>query len=455
MPVGEDAKGAVRRGRVLEPNLARRYPVAVRAHGVWLEGADGERYLDAMSGGSMAATLGYGRDDLVAAGRAQLARIAHVHNERLTNPLQERLAAELLARAPAGFQRVRFVSGGAEANEMVVQLARTYHVERGDIGRWQVISHAQAYHGPTMETLALTGRPGLWGPFVPYLPHHLHFPPSTWRFDPSGEGALAAIDRAVAEAGEDAVSLVFLEPVSAAALPGVAPPPAFFAGLAERRERYGFLVGFDEVVTGMGRTGSWFAAQTVGFTPDLIATAKGLGAGYAPIGAVLVGERVAQVIESGSKRFTLGHTWDGSPFACAVGVAVVDALEREGHIPRVREAGAHLRDELAKALAEVPMVHGVAGEGFLLGVHFVDPRDGVSLLPRELRVAARIDEAAMRHRLVTLSTQPTGDGFAGDQTLVAPAFVASDAELEEIVKRVRETVLDVWREVEAELEARP
>jgi len=446
--------GVMGRARVLEPNLRRRYPVAERAAGVWLWGVDGERYLDAMSGGSMAATLGYGRTDLVEAGRAQLARIAHVHNERLTNPAQERLAAELLARAPSGFARVRFVSGGAEANEQVVQLARAYHVERGALSRWQVISQAQAYHGPTMETLALTGRPGLWGPFGPYLPHHRHIPPSTWRFDPSGQGALDALDRAIEELGAETVSLVFLEPVSAASLPGVSPPLAFWEGLAERRERYGFLVGFDEVVTGMGRTGSWFAAQTVGFVPDLIATAKGLGAGYAPIGAVLVGERVVEALWAGSRRFTLGHTWDGAPFACAVGIAVVEALEREELIPRVRVAGAQLREELAKALSNIPMVHGVAGEGFLCGVHFVDPRDGISLLPRELRVAARVDDAALRHRLVTLSTQPSADGFAGDQTLVAPAFVASDAELEEIVRRLRAAVLDVWREVEAELEER-
>ncbi|MGH2580981.1 MAG: aminotransferase class III-fold pyridoxal phosphate-dependent enzyme, partial [Actinomycetota bacterium] len=176
--------------RVLPLELDRRYPVLVRGRGVWVEDAGGRRYLDAMSGGSMAATLGHGRTDIIEAARAQAERLAYVHNERLTNPAQEKLARELVEVAPEGLTRVRFVASGSDANEMAIQLARSYHVERGEPDRWQVVSPSQAYHGPTMETLALTGRPGLQGPFGPYLPRHLHIPPSTWRFDPSGEAAL-------------------------------------------------------------------------------------------------------------------------------------------------------------------------------------------------------------------------------------------------------------------------
>src|SRR2546423_11388737 len=172
--------------RVFPLELDRRYPVVVRGDGAWVEDSTGKRYLDAMSGGSMAATLGHGRRDIIAAAAAQASRLSYVHNERLTNPQRERLAAELVEQAPRGMTRVRFVTGGAEAIEMAIQMARSYHVERGDARRWQVISPAQAYHGPTMATLALTGRPGLQAPFGPYLPSHRHIPPSTWRFDPSG-----------------------------------------------------------------------------------------------------------------------------------------------------------------------------------------------------------------------------------------------------------------------------
>ena len=402
----------------------------------------------------MAATLGHGRSDIAAAAQAQAEALAYVHNERLTNPAQERLASELIEVAPEGFSRVRFTISGADANEMAIQLARTYHVERGEPDRWQVISPAQAYHGPTMETLALTGRPGLQGPFGPYLPHHLHIPPSTWRFDPTGEAALEALDRALDEAGPGNISAFFCEAISGAALPAYTPPLRFWEGLAERRERHGFLVCFDEVVTGGGRTGSWFAGAETACAPDIIATAKGLGAGYAAIGAVLCREHVYQAVASGSRRFSLGHTWDGAPLACAVGLAVLEALRSERLIERVRDRGPSLRDELASALSDIPLVHEVRGHGYLLGVEYVDPRDGESFLPPELRVAGRIDNAAFERDLITLSTQPTRDGYAGDQSLFAPAFTTTDDELAEMVSRFADTVRHVADEVESELSTR-
>jgi len=419
-----------------------------------VEDSVGRRYLDAMSGGSMAATLGHGRRDIIAAARKQAERLAYVHNERLTNPAQERLANELAEVAPDGFTRVRFVAGGSEANELALQLARSYHVERGQPHRWQVISPAQAYHGPTIATLALTGRPGLRGPLGPYMPNHLHIPPSTWRFDPTGEEALRALDSVLDEAGPENVSAFFCEPISAAALPGYKPPQRFWEGLAERRERYGFLVCFDEVVTGVGRTGRWFAGSGTPLVPDIIATAKGLGAGYAAIGAVLCREPVYQAFAQGSRRFTLGHTWDGAPLSCAVGLSVLHVLRSEGLVERVGDRGRRLRKELAAALQEIPMVREVRGHGFLLGVSFVDPRDGESFLPPELGVAGRIDGAAFHRGLITLSTQPTRDGYAGDQTLFAPPFTSTDDELAEMVARFAESVRHVAGEVEAQLEVR-
>jgi adenosylmethionine-8-amino-7-oxononanoate aminotransferase len=443
------------RTHVLPLELDRRYPVIVRGQGVWVEDSEGRRYLDAMSGGSMAATLGHGRRDIIAAARQQAERLAYVHNERLTSPAQERLAQELVRVAPEGFTRVRFVTSGSDANEMAIQLARSYHVERGETQRWQVISPAQAYHGPTMETLALTGRPGLQGPFGPYFPQHLHIPPSTWRFDPTGEEALEALDRALEEAGPDNVSAFFCEPISAAALPAYTPPRRFWEGLAERRERHGFLVLFDEVVTGVGRTGRWFAGAGTACVPDIITTAKGLGAGYAAIGAVLCGEHVYEAVARGSRRFPLGHTSDGTPLPCAVGLAVLEALHTEGLIHRVGDRGRRLRDELAEALEGILMVREVRGHGYLLGVSFVDARDGESFLPRELRVAARVDDAAFEGGLITLSTQPTRDGYAGDQTLFAPSFTTTDDELAEMVSRFADAVRQVGKEVESELPAPP
>ena len=439
--------------RLFPPEIDHAYPVVVRGEGVWLEDVDGNRYLDAMSGGSMAATLGYGRAELIAAAREQGARLAYVHNELLTNPAQEQLAHNLVEVAPEGFTRAHFVTGGAEANEAALRLARHYHVDRGESERWRVISPAQSYHGPTIATLALTGRPGLHGPLTPYFPQgFLHIPPTTERFDPTGEATLAALDRALEAAGPETVSAFFCEPISGAALPAHKPPDRFWEGLAERRERHGFLICFDEIVTGLGRTGSWFAADDLPFVPDIIATAKGLGAGYAAIGAALCREYVYDAIAAGSRAFPLGHTWNGAPLSCAVGVAVLEALKRERLVERVGERGPRLRQELEDALRDVPLVREVRGHGFLLGIEYADPRDGESFLPPELGVAGKIDATALEHGLVVLSTQPTRDGYAGDQTLFAPAFTATDEELAEMVDRFAAVAREVWGAVEEKLQ---
>jgi adenosylmethionine-8-amino-7-oxononanoate aminotransferase len=437
--------------RVFPLELDRLYPVVVRGEGVWVDDSSGKRYLDAMSGGSMAATLGHGRRDIIAAARGQALQLSYVHNERLTNPARERLAAELVEVAPAGMTRVRFTTGGAESNEAALQMARSYHVERGDTQRVHVISPAQAYHGPTMATLALTGRPGLQRPFGPYLASHHHIPPSTWRFDPTGKAALATLDRVLEGVGPENVSAYFCEPISAAALPAYSPPELFWRGLAERRDKHGFLILYDEVVTGMGRTGNWFAADKLPLVPDIIATAKGLGAGYAAIGGVICQDHVYQAFANGSRKLTHGHTWDGAPATCAVGLRVIEVLREEGLIERMRAKGPKLRDELAAAVADIPMVREVRGHGFLLGVEYVDPRDGKSFLPPELGTARRVDLTAMDLGLIVYSTMPTRDGYAGDQTLFAPPFTTSDAELTQMVERFAETIRTVARSIESEL----
>lgn len=440
--------------RVLLPEFDRRYPVIVRGEGVWLQDTAGRRYLDAMSGGSMASTIGHGRKDVAEVLADQMARLSMVHNERLTNPWQEQLAAELVSVAPEGFSRVQFVTGGAEANENALRLARSYHVERGETSRWRTISPAQAYHGPTMATLALTGRPGLQGPLTPYFREQLHIPPSTWRFDPTGEQALQELDRAIEQVGAKEISAFFCEAISAAALPAYSPPRRFWEGLEERRREHGFLICFDEVVTGVGRAGSWFAAEQMPLVPDIIATAKGLGAGYAAIGATLCRSEVYEAIAAGSRRLPLGHTWSGAPVLCAVGLKVLDVLRSEALVERVRQRGPRLREQLADALSDVSIVREVRGRGYLLGVEFVDPRDGESFLPAELAVAGRIDDGAMANGLLTLSTQPTGDGYAGDQSLFAPPFTATDEELDEMVARFATTAAAVAEQVERELAGR-
>ena len=426
--------------------LDRAFPSIGRGEGVWLYTTEGGRILDACSGGAMTAGLGHGVGEIPDAAKAAMGDIAYYYAHHFTNLPQERLAARLVEIAPE-MAKVRFLSGGSEANETALRLARQYHVDRGEDRRWRVISPAQAYHGATMATVALTGRPAFQAPFGPYLSEHLHIPPSTSRFDPTGKAALDALDEALEQAGPESVSAFVCEPVSGASLPGYSPPDRFWEGLAERRDRYGFLVCFDEVVTGMGRTGGWFAYQSLPITPDIVTIGKMLGGGYIPLAATMCRQPVYDVLAGGSKEFDLGHTWDGAPLSCAVGLAVLDYMERHDLAGLAAERGPALVDRLRAALEGYAIVGEVRGRGFLLGVEYVDPRDGVSIPPDCLGIAERIDACALENDLLVMSTHPNADGYAGDQTVFAPALTSTEEELAEMIERFARAVGEVDRTV--------
>jgi len=429
------------------------YPNVERGEGVWLYRTDGRPILDACGGGAMVACLGHGRRDIVEAAQRQAERIAYMYYHQFTNEPQEELARRVLDVAPR-MARARFVTGGSEANEMAIRLVRQYHVDRGERERWRLVSPAQAYHGATFGTLALSGRRGLQHPYEPYLAEHGHVPPATRRLDETGETTLRELDRVIDEAGPETIAAFFCEPVSAAAMPAYSPPGAFWEGLAERRERHGFLVVFDEVVTGFGRTGAWFAADGLPLEPDVITFGKGLGAGYAPLAGLLCRQHVYDAVDAGSRNFEHGHTWDGAPQFCAVGLAVLDALAAEGLVERVRARGPSLRDELEAALADSEIVGEVRGRGFLLGVELVDPRDGESFLADDLNAGALLDSVAIeKHDLLTMSTHSQPDGWAGDQTVLAPAFTATDEELAQMIERFAAAVASVERIVKERLAA--
>jgi adenosylmethionine-8-amino-7-oxononanoate aminotransferase len=428
------------------------YPNIERGEGVWLTTTDGRRLLDACSGGAMVTCLGHGVPELVAAASEQAERIAYFYNHHFTSEPHERLAERLLEVVAPEMARVRFVSGGSEANETALQIARIYHVDRGQTERWRVISPAQAYHGSTMGTLALTGRRALQEPYAPYLADHLYIPPSTWRFDPSGEAALQELDRLLEEAGPETIAAFFCEPISAAALPGYSPPERFWLGLAERREEHGFLICFDEVVTGMGRVGSWLAAHQLPIEPDIVAVGKGLGAGHVPLGAVLCRQHVYDAIDKGSREFDLGHTWDGAPLSTAVGLVVLDLLVERGLVEHVHERGPGLLKQLEAALSRSEIVREVRGRGFLLGVELVDPRDGTAFLPDDLDAASLVEDTAVEHGLLVTATHPQADGYAGDQVLLAPAYTSTEEELAEMMERFAATIVDVERTIKRSLE---
>ncbi len=427
------------------------YPNIENGKGVWLETTDGRRILDACSGGAMVACLGHGVTEIADAAAEQAEKISYFYNHHFTSRPQEVLADRVIEVVPE-MARVKLASGGSEANETAVRLARTYHVDRGQKDRWRVISPAQAYHGSTLGTLALSGRRlSLQHPYLEYMPAYLHIPPSTPRFDPTGESALKELDRALKEAGPETVSAFFCEPVSAAALPGYSPPERFWTGLAERREKYGFVVCFDEIVSGMGRVGGWLAAHQLPIEPDIVTIGKGLGAGYWPLAAVLCREHIYDALAEGSAEFDLGHTWDGAPLPSAVGLAVLDYIVRHRLVDRVHDRGPRLLEQMQVALKGSRIVGDVRGRGFLLGVELVDPRDGTSFLPHELDAATLVDDIAFELGLLVSSTHSTPDGYAGDEVVIAPAYTSTDAELDEMVTRFKATIDEVEKAVTAKL----
>lgn len=408
------------------------YPNIERGEGVWLYTTEGQKILDACSGGALVSSLGHGATEIVDAGVRQAQKIAYFYMDHFTNEPMERLADRLIAIAAPEMARVRFTSSGSEANETALRLARSYHVDRGEPERWRVISPAQSYHGSTMATLALTGRRrSLQAPYEPYLSAHLHIDAGI-----DAAAALRELDARLEEAGPQTVAAFVCEPISGAARPAFTPPKEFWLGLEERRRRHGFLVCFDEVVTGMGRTGSWFAYQQLPIEPDIVTTGKGLGAGYAPVCAVFCKQHVYDAIDHGSRYFDLGHTWDGAPVSCATGLAVLEALHGSGLVERVRDRGPRLLADLTAALSGNRLVREVRGRGFLLGVELVD-------LPNETHMDELIEQTAFERGLLVTTTHSNLDGYAGDEVVFAPAFTAGDDELAMMVERLAATLRDV------------
>ncbi len=426
--------------QVFHRELDRLYPIMVRAHGYRVYDDEGHEYLDAIGGGAAVNNIGYGVPEVLEAVRSQVEVLPFIHNQKFTHPLQEQLAAAVIRHAP-NYSRIVFCQGGGEANETALRLARSYHVERRVESKWKIVSFAQAYHGSTMATLGLTGRPALQYPYGPYIPHFPHIPPVDPVADPDGRVALKGLEELIEREGPETIAGFWCEPVSAAAAPAFRAPLGFFKGLSELARKHDFLVVFDEVVTGVGRTGTFFAADQLPIVPDIITTAKGLGGGYVPMGAVLTTERVYEAIANGSRDFSHGYTFNGYPLGCAVGLAVLGYIDRHDLIGRVRRTGPVFLEILKEGLQGAPLVAEVRGQGFLFGVTYRGA-DGRFLEPK-LRIARRIDVAALGEGVLVYSTQPTADGYAADQTMLAPAFTTTEDDFVEIVARLRRAIEQV------------
>jgi len=432
---------------VLHRSLTQSYPTAVRGDGAYLIDSEGRRYLDA-SGGAAVSCLGHSDPAVIEAVRRQVGTLAYAHTSFFTTEPMEQLADFLIARAPEGMRSVYFVSGGSEAVEAALKLARQYFVEIGQPQRTHLIARRQSYHGNTLGALATGGNAWRRQQFQPLLIDVSHVSPCyAYRDQAAGETPEAYGERLARELeaeilrlGADKVMAFVAEPVVGATLGAVPAVPGYFKRVREICDRHGVLLILDEVMCGMGRTGSLFAAEQEGISADLITIAKGLGAGYQPIGATLVSERIHNAIAQGSGFFQHGHTYIGHATACAAALAVQKTIEERDLLARVRSLGLDLQQRLQQAFGAHPHIGDIRGRGLFQGLELVAERDSKAPFPAEAKLHARIKKAAMQEGLLCYPMGGTLDGRNGDHILLAPPFILEEAQLDELVDKLQRAI---------------
>ncbi|MFZ9506297.1 MAG: aspartate aminotransferase family protein [Burkholderiaceae bacterium] len=427
---------------VFHRHLHHRPPVAVSGHGAWLVDSEGREYLDA-SGGAAVSCLGHGHPAVLAAMHEQIDRLAFAHTSFFTTDVAEELAAHLVARAPAGMSHAYFVSGGSEGVEAALKMARQYFLEIGEPQRTRFIARRQSYHGNTLGALAVGGNAWRREPFAPILMPATHvspcYPYREQRADESltdyGERLARELNETIEQLGADQVIAFVAETVGGATAGVLTPVPGYFRAVREVCDRHGVLLILDEVMCGMGRTGSLHACEQEGVVPDLLVIAKGLGGGYQPIGAVLAQRKIVEAMSAGSGFFQHGHTYLGHAVACAAALAVQRVIERDALLDRTRQAGARLHHLLEQAFVGHPHVGDIRGRGLFWGVEVVHDRVTRQPFDSTLRLHARIKREAMARGLMVYPMGGTVDGRSGDHVLLAPPFIATDTELELIAER--------------------
>ena len=428
---------------ILHRSIQGELPRAVAGDGPFLIDDQGRRYLDAC-GGAAVSCLGHSHPAIVAAIRAQAERLCYAHTSFFTSEPAEALADHLVARAPEGLSHAYFVSGGSEAIEASLKMARQYFVEIGQPQRSVFVSRRQSYHGNTLGALAVGGNEWRRAQFAPLLIDTVQVSPCyeyrDRRPDESaeayGQRLVAELDETLRRIGPDRVIAFLAETVGGATAGVLTPVPGYLRGVREVCDRHGVLLILDEVMCGMGRTGTLYACEQEGVAPDIVTIAKGLGAGYQPVGAALLSRRIFDAFREGSGFFQHGHTYLGHVLACSAALEVQRTIEREGLLDNVKRLGARFETLLRERFGAHPHVGDIRGRGFFRGMEFVADRASKAPFDPSLKVHARIKKAAMAQGLMTYPMGGTLDGRRGDHLLLAPPFIVGEQHLEMIVERL-------------------
>jgi adenosylmethionine-8-amino-7-oxononanoate aminotransferase len=436
-------------GRVFHRSAVPDPPVAVEAFGCTIRDADGREYLDA-AGGAVVVNVGHGRSEVVSAMAAQAARLAYAHGSVFTNEPLEAYATAVARHLPLDGAAIYPVSGGSEAIETALKLARAYHLARGDADRWIVFSRWGSYHGNTLGALDLSGRKPLRRPYEGWLGRFRHVSAAyPYRADLAGSNALgstdelaAELDRAFEAAGPGTVAAFVAEPIVGATLAAAVPPDGYWAAIAEVCRRHGVLLIADEVMTGFGRTGRWFGLDHWGVRPDLLVAAKGATSGYWPFGFVAASDEVHGTVTRGS-GFVHGFTYSHGPVAAAVAGEVLRILETENLVEASAAKGARLLSGLQARLGDHPLVGEIRGRGLLVGLELVADRGSREPFSRSARVTESVVRAARARGLLVYSGTGNANGVDGDTILLGPPFIITDLEIERVIDGLAESIATI------------
>jgi adenosylmethionine-8-amino-7-oxononanoate aminotransferase len=424
--------------------IRQRRPLLDRADGIYLWDRDGKRYLDGCSG-AMVSNIGHGNRRVLDAMRAQMDRAAFGYRLHFENEPAERLAGLIAGLCPPGHEKVFFVSGGSEAVESCLKLARQFAIARGQDSRWRVISRNPSYHGSTLGALAVTGYRPLTDPFLPMMQRMPSIPAPRCYLDRDGlsdsERGLRYAELLrdkILELGPESVLAFIMEPVGGASTGALVAPDSYYGRIREICDEFGVLLIYDEVMSGAGRTGRYLAAEHWNIKPDIIALAKGLAAGYAPLGAMIADEPIIEaVLDAGG--FQHGYTYAGNPLACAAGLAVTQELLEHDLMGRAIAMGAILQCGLRGLMHDYPFIGDVRGKGLLQAFELVADRETMRPLPAALNTHSRLVELAYERGLIIYSRR-TREGLEGEHFMVCPPLIITEAQIGEIIGTLRESL---------------
>ena len=429
-------------------NPTHSYPMGFRGEGVYLYDADGKQYLDG-SGGAAVSCLGHGHPAVIGAIKKQLDSLAYAHTAFFTNEPQEQMAAELADRFGDDDARVYFLSGGSEANETAIKLTRQYWLAKGHPEKRLIISRNQSYHGNTIGALSASGNPGRTKIFGPVLHDWPKVDPCyAYRHKREHESeedyglrAAQSLEDKILEVGADNVAAFFAETVVGATLGAVPPVRGYLRAVQDICDRHKVLLVLDEVMSGSGRTGTYFAFEQDGITPDIVTIAKGLGGGYQPIAATIAHGFIHDAVVNEFGSFAHGHTYIGHATACAAALAVAGVIDQEDLLANVQQMGGLLRDELQNAFAEHPHVGDIRGRGLFVGIELV--ADRTDKTPAAASLAGKIKNEAMQQGLIIYPGGGTADGTSGAHILLAPPFIYNTDNVDELVGKLQSVLANV------------